>query len=159
MDTRRLGSRRYGRSLSGRDWHTVGGIGLAIVAVAVIAGVVLWSTAVDRPARDPNTMCPEVGPSQVTAILVDTTDDLGPISRADILGRLSDLVSESRPDEMMIVYEASQSQADSIEPQIKVCNPGDPDAADPMISSPGLIRKALEERFAHLTGECIPPMK
>lgn len=147
MDTRRLGRRRHGERLSGRDWHTVGGIGLAIVAGVVVVGVVLWSTAVDRTVRDPHTMCPEVGPSQVTAILVDTTDDLDPISREDILGRLNDLVSKSRPDEMMIVYEASQSQLNTIEPQIKVCNPGDPDAADPLISSPGLIRKALEERF------------
>ena len=92
-------------------------------------------------------MCPEGGPSQVTAILVDTTDGLGSISRADILGRLDDLVSESSPDEMMIVYEASQSLANTFAPQIKVCNPGDPDAADPLISSPGLIRRALEERF------------
>lgn len=92
-------------------------------------------------------MCPEVGPSQVTAILVDTTDGLGPISRADILGRLDDLVSDSRPDEMIIVYEASQSLTNTLEPKIKVCNPGDPDAADPLISSPGLIRRALEERF------------
>ncbi len=92
-------------------------------------------------------MCPEVGPSQVTAILVDTTDDLVPISRADILGRLDDLVSESRPDEMMIVYEASQSQANTIKPQIKVCNPGDPDAANPLFENPGRIRQAYEERF------------
>lgn len=92
-------------------------------------------------------MCPEVGPSQVTAILVDTTDGLGSISRADILGRLDDLVSFSRPDEMMIVYEASQSLANTFAPRITVCNPGDPDDADPLISSPGLIRRALEERF------------
>ena len=143
----RLGRQRHGKKPRAPDWQKVGGIGLAILAAAVIVGVVIWSTVVDRPARDRETMCPEGGPSQVTAILVDTTDGLDPISRADILGRLDDLVSESRPDEMMIVYEASQSLANTFAPEITVCNPGDPDAADPLISSPGLIRRALEERF------------
>lgn len=147
MSTRRLGKRRRGKSVSGRNWQSTGGIGLAILAFVIIVGVVMWSTSVGDPARDRETMCPAVGPSQVTAILVDSTDCFGAISRADILGRLDDLVSDSRPDEMVIVYEASQSLTNAFEPQIKVCNPGDPDAADPLISSPELIRKKLEERY------------
>lgn len=147
MATRRPARRRHGERHSALDWKSVGGIGLAILAFVVLVGVVTWSTSVDRPARDRETMCPEGGPSQVTAILVDTTDGLGPISRADVLGRLDDLVSDSCPDEMMIVYEASQPLTKTYEPQIRVCNPGDPDAADPLISSPELIRRALEERF------------
>ena len=92
-------------------------------------------------------MCPENGPRQVTAIVVDTTDRVGPTSRADILGRLNDLVSDSQPDEMMLVYDTSWSLSEHLTPQLAVCNPGDPDAADPLISSPELIRRKLEDDF------------
>ena len=105
-----------------------------------------------RPARvprDAETMCPETGPSRVTAILVDTTDRVGPVSRADILGRLDDLVSASRPDEMMIAYATSpiEDAGDPLPPRLTVCNPGDPDAANPLIANPELIRQRLDERF------------
>lgn len=93
-------------------------------------------------------MCPENGPRQVTAIVVDTTDRVGSTSRADILGRLDDLVSDSQPDEMMLVYDTSTgSLANAAAPRLVVCNPGDPDAADPLISSPELIRRKLEDDF------------
>ena len=92
-------------------------------------------------------MCPEDGPSQVTAILVDTTDRVGSTSREDILGRLDDLVSDSQPDEMMLVYDTSWSPTKTAAPRLTVCNPGDPDAADPLISSPELIRQKLDEDF------------
>jgi len=113
----------------------------------VLVLVVSWR--VEPAPRDPETMCPEDGPSRVTAILVDTTDRVGATSRADILGRLDDLVAATRPDEMMIVYDTSGSLADAgvAAPRLTVCNPGDPDAANPLISNPERIRRRLEEDF------------
>jgi len=116
--------------------------GLAVVLVAM-----MFILRPEPRQRDPETMCPEGGPSRVTAILVDTTDRVGPTSRADILGRLDELVSGSRPDEMMIVFETTPAAANVAAPRLTVCNPGNPDAANPLISSPELIRQRLEDGF------------
>ena len=101
--------------------------------------------------RDPDTMCPDDGPSKVTAILIDTTDRVGPVSRADILGSLDDLVASSQPDEMMIAYETSPIGPDHndapLPPLLAVCNPGDPDDANPLISNPELIRRRLQDDY------------
>ena len=128
----------------------VGGFALSAVAVAAVLGLV-WLQP-DPVPRDPDTLCPEAGPSRVTAILVDTTDRVGPTSRADILGRLDDVVTSSRADEMMVAYETAPVVGEGAEgalfpPRLTVCNPGDPDAANPLISNPELIRRRLEEGF------------
>ena len=146
MATRRRGSaRRRGRP--SRDWEKVGGVALGSFAVLAVAALVIFRAIADPAPRDPVTLCPEDGPSQVTAIFVDTTDRVGSTSREDILGRLDDLVSDSQPDEMMLVYDTSWSPTKTVVPLLTVCNPGDPDAADPLISSPELIRQRLEDYF------------
>ena len=136
------------------NWPVAGGVAMGVVAV--LAVVALMTTL--RPEtvpRDPDTLCPEAGPSRVTAILVDTTDRVGPTSRAGILGRLDDLVASSQPDEMIVAYETSPVVGDGavagdgalFPSRLTVCNPGDPDAANPLISNPELIRRRLEEGF------------
>lgn len=123
--------------------------GVAMVIVAVLAVLALVALRPETVLRDPDTLCPEAGPSRVTAILVDTTDRVGPTSRAGILGRLDDLVTSSQADEMMVAYETSPVAGDGalFPSRLTVCNPGDPDAANPLISNPELIRRRLEEGF------------
>ena len=120
---------------------------MALGGLAVVLVAMMFILRPEPRQRDPETMCPEGGPRRVTAILVDTTDRVGPTSRADILGRLDELVSGSRPDEMMIVFETTSAAANVPAPRLTVCNPGNPDAANPLISSPELIRQRLEDGF------------
>lgn len=124
------------------------------VALFVVVGAGIAAMFLLRPEavpRDAETMCPEAGPSRVTAILVDSTDRVGAVSRADILGQLDDLASGSEPDEMIVAYESQPiSEAigsDPLPALLTVCNPGDPDTANELIQSPALIRKRLEERY------------
>lgn len=125
----------------------IGGIALGGTALVVV--LLLFMLRPEPEPRDPETMCPDAGPSQVTAIVVDTTDRIGAPTRLDILGRLDDLVANSQTDEKMIAYETSPVEGDSrpMPPRLTVCNPGDPDSANPLISSPELIRRRLEERY------------
>ncbi len=138
---------RFGRKGPAWSWPAAAGVALAIIAFALVAALVLLRP--ETVPRDPETLCPEAGPSRVTAILLDTTDRVGPTSRADILARLDDLVASSRADEMMVAYETSRIARDGtlFPPKLTVCNPGDPDAANPLISNPELIRRRLEEGF------------
>lgn len=145
----RPGSRtRRGRPARGNA-PVVAGVVLFVFAGAVIAALFLLRP--DAVPRDAETMCPDAGPSRVTAILVDTTDRVGAVSRADLLGQLDDLAAASEPDEMIVAYESQPiSEAvgsDPLPALLTVCNPGDPDTANELIQSPALLRKRLEERY------------
>lgn len=123
-------------------------VGVALGALAVIGIGAMLALRPEPAPRDPETMCPDAGPGRITAILVDTTDRIGPTSRADILGRLNDLVSSSQPDELMMAYETAPVAGDDLlQAPLAVCNPGDPDDTNPLIASPELIRQRLEDRF------------
>ena len=112
------------------------------------------------PERDPETGCPEDGPAALTAILVDVTDQIGAISRADVLAHLDEYISSSRKDEMVLAYEAKPVGSEIGNPLLSVCHPGDPETASEWTENPRLIRRRLEERFrrplddllAHLFG-------
>ncbi len=112
--------------------------------VAFVRFVVL---APDPSERDPDTGCPETGPSALTAIVVDATDQIGGISRADVLARLDEYVAESQEDEMVVGFEVKPVGAEIDAPLLTVCHPGDPETADEWSKNPRLIRRRLEERF------------
>lgn len=144
----RRGARRRSRS----EWTSGPALaGIALGVLAVVGILAMWVLQPDPVARDPETMCPDDGPSKVTAILIDTTDRVGPVSRTHVLGRLDDLVASSRPDEMMIAYETSpidpDRNDDPLPSLLTVCNPGDPDEANPLISNPERIRRRLQDNY------------
>ena len=135
------------RSKLSRDWEKLAGVVLGALAVIAALTIIIVTIMVGSNGRDPMTLCPDSGPRKLTVIVVDMTDRVGTTSREDILGRLEDLVLGSRSEEMMLVYGTSWSPSHTNSPRIMVCNPGDPDQANPLISSPERIRKELEERF------------
>lgn len=161
-----MATRRRRRRRSAWNWPQAGGI--ALVAVAVAAVAILWALRPTPEPRHPETLCRlagsgrvaagretsqpwrDVRPARVTAILVDTTDRVGPISRTDILERLDVLVTASRTDEMMVAYETSAIRRDPgspLPPLLTVCNPGDPDEASEWTQNPTLVRRQFEEGF------------
>ena len=147
---RRLRQRRKRRA--GETATRIGGI--ALVATGIVAILALLWFRPKPIVRDPATMCPEVGPARVTAVLIDSTDRIGRTSQADVLGRLDDMIQRSAPDEMLLAYETLRSDqlvhtglARLLPPRLQVCNPGDPDTTSPWTSNPELIRRRLDERF------------
>ncbi|MXX75990.1 MAG: hypothetical protein F4210_12710 [Holophagales bacterium] len=79
--------------------------------------------------------------------MIDATDRIGAISRADVLVRLEEYVAASREDEMVIGFEARPVGEEIDEPLLTVCHPGDPEKASEWTENPRLIRRRLEERF------------
>ncbi len=120
------------------------GAGIALVVVAIVSLFVIRPRPV---GRDADTLCPVSGPSAVTAILVDTSDRVSALSRADILGRLDDEVRAGKPDELFLAFETQVESGGVLEPLVETCHPGDPDKANPLIQSRQLIAKRLDERF------------
>ncbi|MDE2924221.1 MAG: hypothetical protein OYL92_02785 [Acidobacteriota bacterium] len=123
------------------------GVAVPLVAVALALFVRFVVFAPDLPERNPDTGCPETGPSALTAIMIDATDRIGAISRADVLARLEEYVAASREDEMVIGFEARPVGEEVDEPLLTVCHPGDPEKASEWTQNPRLIRRRLEERF------------
>ena len=121
---------------------------MAIAALLLLGvGARFTIFAPGPPDRDPETGCPEAGPAALTAILVDVTDQVGAISRADVLAHLDEYVANSREDEMVLAYEAKPVGSEIGAPLLSVCHPGDPDQASEWTENPRLIRRRLEERF------------
>src|SRR3954447_1749295 len=81
---RRRSSRTAGTSL----W-----LGVALIAVAVLCagGLALAYFSVPRPVvLDKESLCPIDGPRSVTAVLVDTSDDIPTITRHEVTKLLID---------------------------------------------------------------------
>lgn len=145
---RRSRRRRRGRhsARSSREIRIIAGAGAGIALV--VAVIVSLFVIRPRPVeRDADTLCPVSGPSAVTAILVDTSDRVSALSRADILGRLDDEVRAGEPDELFLAFETQVESGGVLEPLVETCHPGDPDRANPLIQSRQLIAKRLDERF------------
>lgn len=141
---RRRRSRRG--DLSSRDIAIGGGIAVVLLLLLGV-GARFTIFAPKLPDRDPETGCPQAGPAALTAILIDVTDQVGAISRADVLAHLDEYVANSREDEMVLAYEAKPVGNEIGDPLLSVCHPGDPEAASEWTENPRLIRRRLEERF------------
>lgn len=137
---------RHSRRSVAEQWRI--GAGIAGCALVVVAIVVIFVLRPEPTERDSETLCPTSGPSAVTAILVDTTDRLGPVSRADVLAHLHEEVSSGSANELFLAFETQATEPSGVpEPLFEVCHPGHPEDANPLIESEQRIEKRLEERF------------
>ncbi|MXX62833.1 MAG: hypothetical protein F4112_03000 [Holophagales bacterium] len=144
--------RRRSRRRRGSDRLSIGqkaavacGLVVAVAVLFLFGRYVVFAPG--PPERDPDTGCPETGPSSLTAIMIDATDRIGAISRADVLARLDEYVAASREDEMVIGFEARPVGEEIDDPLLMVCHPGDPEKASEWTQNPRRIRQRLEERF------------
>ena len=131
---------------------------LGIAALVIGAGVI-YALLPETVERDPDTMCPVTGPASVTAVLIDTTGNFDPMTRAGVLQEMELLLDESTGDDLVTVYQMRGDAPEEPptpenpfrwplpEPIVTVCNPGDPDAASPLFQNPAMIRRALDERY------------
>ena len=123
----------------------VAGVGM-IVAVLTIMGLILWYTP-DPVERDPDTLCRSDGPSSITAILLDSTDSFGSMTKEDLGNQMWDCLEESEENHEISIFAVDAIRENTLEPIIRVCNPGDPDEADPLTQSRAIIERKWNQRF------------
>ena len=117
-----------------------------IVVVFIIMGALLWLRP-DPIVRDPDTLCRSDGPSLITAILLDSTDSFGATTKQDLSNQMWDCLNESEENHEISIFAVDAIREKTLEPIIRVCNPGDPDEADPLIQSEAIIRRKWNQKF------------
>ncbi len=101
----------------------------------------------DPVVRNPDTLCRSEGPSSITAILLDRTDSFGATTRADLNNQIWNCLIESEENHEISIFAVDSTREKTLDPLIQVCNPGDPDEADPLIESAAIIRRKWNQKF------------
>ena len=122
----------------------VGGLMIAVVLTIVV--VLMWLKP-EAVKIDSETLCRSEGPSSITAVLIDQTDSFGPITKSDLEVQIRDLFGTIKENHEVSIFTVESTLEKVLDPIIQVCNPGDPDKADPLIRSKEIIRRKLQEKF------------
>jgi len=143
------------RVASGIGWAGIGGI--ALLLLALTAGGALayfYFSAPDRPTLDAESLCPVEGPHGITAVLVDTSDDLPETTRREVLGMLDDLIASLpayyRLDIRVLDIAGARSRS-----LFSKCNPGDGAGLSEWTDNPRMARLRWTENFRKPAAEAV----
>lgn len=147
-----MAKRRKKRSK--RSHNSVGTLLMIIGAIAVIialvgVGVFLYLNTETEVALNKEDLCPEQGARGTVAFLLDTTDELAPVTKAEIKEKIL-VTQQSIPRFYRLsVYTLSESGL-TIQPVASICNPGRLDqmdklAQDGLTANPVMIERKYGE--------------
>ena len=147
-----MAKRRKKRSK--RSHNSVGILLMIIGAIAVIialvgVGVFLYLNTETEVALNKEDLCPEQGARGTVAFLLDTTDELAPVTKAEIKEKIL-VTQQSIPRFYRLsVYTLSESGL-TIQPVASICNPGRLDqmdklAQDGLTANPVMIERKYGE--------------
>jgi hypothetical protein len=140
-------SRRSGASF-GTGKRVLAISGAAAIAIALVAALI-YANQMERDlaAIDPETFCPNAGPTDVLAVLVDRTDGLTEVQAESLSRRLMAWGGEVPTGGKFTVYEVGKGGR-LLEPLVSVCNPGDGGNASQWTSNPEMLREQYEEKYS-----------
>ncbi len=122
---------------------------IGISALVVFAGVTAWWKAQsDQVSLDESTLCPTSGPSSVTAILVDQTDPLTRIQKADLESKLMKVATGIEKFGQLSLHSVAQDAEKPYRTHFVKCNPGSGENASSVTSNPQLKRRRWKDLFA-----------
>jgi len=140
-------ARRRRRKTNGSTGAIFLGI-ILLLFTAVIAGGFgfLYFKASNQVDLDEATLCPLTGPTSITAVLIDVTDPISPITETDLRNRFEALKDNIPTGGQIVIYELTEEVSKLKEAFIR-CNPGSGEQADELISNPRFIQKRWEDGF------------
>jgi hypothetical protein len=140
----RRGSRRGRSSSSAWTWIAVAMLVVVIVAAVGFFGwMKLQASHVSALGED---YCPADGAASVTAVLLDTTDPIAPVTRLDLQNQFKKVVKQVGKGGLIEVYMLTGIEGE-LKRTLHVCNPGDGEGADPWTSNPKKMQKRWDEAF------------
>jgi hypothetical protein len=119
---------------------------LALLAVAGIIGFFFISEKRAAASLDPETFCPNEGPTSITSVLIDRTDGINE-TQAAALRNFFDTWRDAVPEYGAFrVYEVAGG-VDLPEPVLSVCNPGDVENVSVFTGNERLTRQRYDAKF------------
>ena len=126
--------------------HVFGGA-LAVLSLAVLAaGAYYYFTLPRPPVLDRASLCPVGGPRAITAILLDSTDEIPDIGKREIKTILTD-IAETLPDYALLDLRLLDPAAAGGRPIFAKCNPGDGSGLSEYTGNPRLARQRWMDEF------------
>ncbi|MBY5846420.1 hypothetical protein GR204_27570 [Rhizobium leguminosarum] len=140
----RRGRRRGRGSSSAWTWVAIVLLGGVIAAALGTFGWMKLQASQTVSLADD--ACPVDGATSVTAVLLDTSDAIAPITRLDLQNEFKRVVKDVDKGGLIEVYMLTGNEGE-LKRTFHACNPGDGSGADPWISNPKKIQKRWEEAF------------
>ncbi len=132
-----------------------------VYIVAAVAGFMLLGgvgiyISLNRVETDKETGCPKGVLTNVTAVLIDMTDSIGPVQTASLRNTLV-AVRDSIPQYGRLeVYAIGPITLKPLEPIFAGCNPGGPEtASNPLIGNVAMAEKNWKKKFADKLDETV----
>lgn len=141
-------SRRAGRrGGAGDGWKIALGAVLALIAFGGL-GAVAWfsATVAPPPTLDAETLCPADGPSAVTVVLLDVSDDLPEPARLQVRTRLLDL-ADAMPTYGLLELRVLSPDDAAGRVLFSRCNPGTGEGLSSLTANPEAVRRTWDEGF------------
>jgi len=96
---------------------------------------------------DPQTYCPKNGPASVTALLIDTTDQLNLVQRTDLINEIEKLIQNIPRYGALDIFAVRPTEKQPTEPVFQRCNPGHADEISGWTSNPTMVERDWREGF------------
>ena len=140
-------ARRRRRKTNGSTGAIVLGILLLVLTVAIAGGFgFLYFKASNQVALDETTLCPVTSPTSITAVLIDVSDPISPVTEKDLRNRFEELKDNIPVGGQIVIYELTD-KAGKLNRVFIRCNPGSGEQADELISNPRFVQKRWEDGF------------
>ena len=147
------------------------GAALALLALSALsAGAYVYTTAARPPALDRSSLCPVDGPSAISVVLLDSTDDIPEITKREVKTALVDM-AETSPTYGLLELRLLDPRVAGGRSIFARCNPGDGSGLSEYTANPRLAKKrwldgfrepldeALQIGFRPLPGKTSPIME
>jgi hypothetical protein len=136
------------RRVTQRDAFPWGLAVLGALALGVVIGGFAWlfMTASARRVELADNLCPRMGATSQTVVLVDVSDSISAITKQDLLNRLHEAVMQVERGGLLEIR-LLHAAPTSTETLFSICNPGDGADLDSLTGNPELARRRWEEGF------------
>ncbi|WLD97109.1 hypothetical protein PX860_01035 [Agrobacterium leguminum] len=140
-------ARRKRRKTNGSIGAIVLGTLLLLLTAAIAGGFgFLYFKASNQVALNETTLCPITSPTSITAVLIDVSDPISPVTEKDLRNRFGELKDSIPVGGQIVIYELTD-EAGKLNQVFMRCNPGSGDEADELISNPRFVQKRWEDGF------------
>jgi len=121
------------------------GVGCFLLLAALAAGI--YQITRTHITVDEH-YCPETGPVNVTAVLVDRTDRLSSVQQASVRKHLEDLRTSIPTHGLLEVYSVGPTDERLLTAEFRLCNPGRGKEVSEWIDNPARAERRWKEFFA-----------